>query len=56
MTKVCILKPLGTKQFLVNCTEEDKEKEKYGNNERREQREIPMFRKEVEDVSTEDQT
>lgn len=57
MTRVCVLEPLGTKQALGNCTEEGKGKEKYGNNERGEQREIPMFRKEVEeDVSIEDQT
>lgn len=45
MTRVCIFKPLGTKHVLGNCTEEGEGKEKYGDNEKGEQREIPMFRK-----------
>lgn len=56
MTRVCVLKPFETKQVLGDRTEEGKGKEKSGNNERGEQREIPMFRKEVDDGSIEDQT
>lgn len=47
---------LGPSRFLGNCTEEGKGKEKSGNKDRGEQREIPMFRKEVDDGSIEDQT
>lgn len=46
---------LGPSRFLGNCTEEGKERKSLGIM-RGEQREIPVFRKEVEDVSTEDQT
>lgn len=55
MTRGCVLKTkeaclLGPSRFRGNCTEEVTGKEKSGNNEREgEQREIPMFKKEVED-------
>lgn len=61
MTRLCVLKTkeaciLGPSRFGKNCTEEDAGKETSGNNEREEeQREILMFTKEVEDLSTEDQ-
>lgn len=61
MTRVCVLKAkeaclLGLSRLWGNCTEEGTRKEKSENNEREgEQREIPTFRKEAEDLSTEDQ-
>lgn len=59
MTRVCDLKTkeaclLGPSRFWGNCTEEGTGKEKFGNNGEGEQREIPVFKKEVEDLSIED--
>lgn len=61
MTRLCVLKTkeaciLGPSRFGGNCTKKDTGKKTSGNNETEgEQREILMFTKEVEDLSTEDQ-
>lgn len=58
---MCVLKTKeaclsGPSRFWGNCAEEGTGKEKSGNNEREgEQREIPRFQKEAEDLSIEDQ-